>query len=150
MTKIGRNDRCHCGSTRKYKVCCLFKDEDVKKQEDLKYSVGQSTFSDKIQECIQHYTQLYPDHTFINITDDLNNANYKTYQLRNYTNDIIMLAERTNNNETVFSSRGQDTNDIIVMFRGSYRTFDFANLSNADTAVHKMITTRLAGKNDSA
>jgi len=24
---IGRNDPCHCGSGRKYKVCCLAKDE---------------------------------------------------------------------------------------------------------------------------
>jgi peptidoglycan hydrolase CwlO-like protein len=25
--KIGRNDPCHCGSGRKYKQCCLEKDE---------------------------------------------------------------------------------------------------------------------------
>jgi hypothetical protein len=25
--KPGRNDRCHCGSGRKYKQCCLEKDE---------------------------------------------------------------------------------------------------------------------------
>ncbi len=27
MTKIGRNAPCHCGSGRKYKKCCLAKDE---------------------------------------------------------------------------------------------------------------------------
>jgi SEC-C motif len=27
MTKLGRNDPCHCGSGRKYKHCCLLKDE---------------------------------------------------------------------------------------------------------------------------
>lgn len=25
--RLGRNDRCHCGSGRKYKQCCLEKDE---------------------------------------------------------------------------------------------------------------------------
>ena len=25
--KVGRNDRCHCGSGKKYKQCCLAKDE---------------------------------------------------------------------------------------------------------------------------
>lgn len=27
MTKVGRNDRCHCGSGKKYKRCCLAADE---------------------------------------------------------------------------------------------------------------------------
>ena len=27
MAKPGRNDRCHCGSGKKYKACCLTKDE---------------------------------------------------------------------------------------------------------------------------
>ena len=26
---LGRNDRCHCGSGRKYKQCCLAKDEEA-------------------------------------------------------------------------------------------------------------------------
>jgi tetratricopeptide (TPR) repeat protein len=29
MAKTGRNDPCPCGSGRKYKVCCLKKDEDA-------------------------------------------------------------------------------------------------------------------------
>lgn len=28
-TTLGRNDRCHCGSGRKYKQCCLEKDEQA-------------------------------------------------------------------------------------------------------------------------
>jgi len=27
MTSLGRNEPCHCGSGRKYKQCCLDKDE---------------------------------------------------------------------------------------------------------------------------
>jgi len=30
MAKIGRNDKCHCGSGKKYKKCCLEKDENLK------------------------------------------------------------------------------------------------------------------------
>ena len=29
MAKPGRNDRCPCGSGKKYKACCLTKDEAV-------------------------------------------------------------------------------------------------------------------------
>ena len=28
-SQLGRNDPCHCGSGRKYKQCCLGKDEDA-------------------------------------------------------------------------------------------------------------------------
>ncbi len=28
MKKMGRNEPCHCGSGRKYKKCCLRKDEE--------------------------------------------------------------------------------------------------------------------------
>lgn len=30
--KLGRNDPCHCGSGKKYKVCCLAKDEAKERQ----------------------------------------------------------------------------------------------------------------------
>lgn len=33
LTKaLGRNDPCHCGSGRKYKQCCLDKDETAERQ----------------------------------------------------------------------------------------------------------------------
>jgi hypothetical protein len=28
MKKLGRNEPCHCGSRKKYKKCCLRKDEE--------------------------------------------------------------------------------------------------------------------------
>ena len=33
MAKPGRNDRCPCGSGKKYKACCLTRDEAAKRQE---------------------------------------------------------------------------------------------------------------------
>ena len=32
MAKPGRNDRCHCGSGKKYKSCCLTKDEAAERE----------------------------------------------------------------------------------------------------------------------
>jgi len=32
MNKLGRNDKCHCGSNKKYKKCCLMRDELEKDQ----------------------------------------------------------------------------------------------------------------------
>jgi hypothetical protein len=36
QTTPGRNDPCHCGSGKKYKKCCLAKDEDAKQAEKAK------------------------------------------------------------------------------------------------------------------
>lgn len=34
--RLGRNDPCHCGSGRKYKHCCLAKDEAAERAERAK------------------------------------------------------------------------------------------------------------------
>lgn len=33
MNNLGRNQPCHCGSGKKYKKCCLRKDEDTRREE---------------------------------------------------------------------------------------------------------------------
>lgn len=33
MSKLGRNDACHCGSGKKYKKCCLEKDRQAERQQ---------------------------------------------------------------------------------------------------------------------
>ena len=40
MAKPGRNDRCPCGSGKKYKACCLTKDEAAERQELAKAQAG--------------------------------------------------------------------------------------------------------------
>lgn len=40
MAKPGRNDRCPCGSGKKYKACCLTKDETAERQELAKAQVA--------------------------------------------------------------------------------------------------------------
>ena len=40
MAKPGRNDRCPCGSGKKYKACCLTKDEAAEREELAKAQAG--------------------------------------------------------------------------------------------------------------
>lgn len=39
MTTLGRNQPCHCGSGRKYKKCCLRKDEDLRHDEQDRQAI---------------------------------------------------------------------------------------------------------------
>ena len=40
MAKPGRNDRCPCGSGKKYKACCLTRDEAAEREQLAKAQVG--------------------------------------------------------------------------------------------------------------
>lgn len=55
MSKIGRNDPCPCGSGKKYKKCCLSKDEVVRAKELVSVSEMSDTeldrFLDVPEEC---------------------------------------------------------------------------------------------------
>ena len=59
-----------------------------------------------------------------------------------------MIAEKNDSNKPFFESKCGSSTDIIVMFRGSFRTFEFTNLLNVDESIDKMINTRLNGKID--
>jgi hypothetical protein len=41
-TQLGRNDPCHCGSGRKYKQCCLAKDEAAARAARAEATAGES------------------------------------------------------------------------------------------------------------
>lgn len=131
MPKINRNDPCPCGSTRKYKVCCLVA-EQMKKQ---KYEYGQQTHServaslmDRFAEAIRETPTIKTPKKIIDITDDLEESTYRDYQIKNYTNDIIMIAEKTVKSESVFLTRvNSSASDIIIMYKGSYRTIEYSN-----------------------
>ena len=43
MKKTGRNDKCHCGSNKKYKKCCLHK--DIRKKLELEKAEKISIFN---------------------------------------------------------------------------------------------------------
>jgi hypothetical protein len=146
--KIARNDKCPCNSGKKYKQCCLSKDEALKSKELEKFIRGQDKSSEKIKFITDYLDEEYFDHKVINITDDLNIDNYRLYQIRNYDSKVIMIAEKTESNQTVFASRGPPENDIIIMYRGSYRSFKHDELINVVESIDQMIQTRLQGVED--
>jgi hypothetical protein len=46
MAKIGRNDPCPCGSGKKYKKCCLSRQEDEKKLQRIEQKTEENLFED--------------------------------------------------------------------------------------------------------
>jgi hypothetical protein len=126
--KIGRNDICKCGSGKKYKKCC-----EVLMRE-TKYTLGQIISSDKCRQLLNYFNEQdkYKDYRFIDITDDLTPESYREYQMKNYNNNIVMIAERKENNLGVFLERDKEDfreNDIILMRGGSYRIINSENIA---------------------
>lgn len=115
--KLGRNDKCYCGSAKKYKACCM-------NASASKYITGQINSSPKVIQMMEMFREMHPNHVFIDITDDMTSDQvYRDYQLHNIQSNIVMVAERREHNETVFASRIQDPEaDIMFMFHGAYRT----------------------------
>ena len=117
MIKLGRNDVCHCNSGKKYKKCCLESDV-MSKQEMNTYSP-----SEMMDITMEHLQNHFPNITFVNVSDILNNQSYRTLQLNHMKDNICQVAERMKKNERVFKDRDPDVNeyDLLLMFRGAYR-----------------------------
>jgi len=117
MIKIGRNELCHCNSGKKYKKCCLESDT-VAKQDMNTYSP-----SEMLDISMEHLQGHFPNITFVNISDILNNQSYRTLQLNHMKDSICQVAERIRKNERVFKDRDPETNeyDLLLMYRGAYR-----------------------------
>ena len=125
--KIGRNEMCRCGSGKKYKKCCEVLITETK------YTLGQTNLSDKCKEVLEYLNsqENYSNYRFIDITDDLTPVNYREYQMKNYNNNIVMIAEKKENNMGIFIERDKEefkNNDMIIMRGGSYRLFCSDNI----------------------
>jgi hypothetical protein len=144
MVKTKPNEECPCGSNKKYKKCCYSKDYNIKQDEEQKYINGQSSSSNKMTFCINYYKKMFEKYKIIDITDDINLDNYKTYHIKNYYNKTIMLAERTSKNEDFFTvkSNGDDTTDLIFMYKGIYRVIPINNIFKYDDDITNIINTR--------
>lgn len=146
MNKPKVNDSCYCGSDKKYKKCCLKKDVDLKYNENLKYTEGQTEHSDKITFCINFYSKLFENHKIINITNHVNKDNYKTYLMKNLNMKTIMLIEKTESNEELFmeksDSNGVHRNDIIIMYKGGYKIFPCIDILKYEDDIKKFIDYR--------
>ena len=147
--KIGRNDICPCGSGRKYKFCCFAKDSAPGGPKINIFDNNQSRpSSSQLQVCKDAFLVAYPDHKIIDISDTLNPLNYSVFQKTNYDKRIIMLAEKQDNNKEVFVKRLAEEADAMVLYRGSYRVFQFPEFRKCFDSICDMIDTRLAGKLD--
>jgi hypothetical protein len=140
MTKIGVNDICLCGSKKKYKKCCMIKEQEIKYEENLKYSEGQQNHSDKMKFCINFYTELFKQYKIINITDDISPDNYNTYLIKNLNSKIIMLAEKTYLNRELFLEKSDsDRNDLIIMHKGGYKILPALDILKYEDDIKKFI-----------
>ena len=144
--ETNRNERCACNSGKKYKNCCLNKTNQNKSKETENYTKGQESYSENLRIFADYLEDEYKNHEVINISDYLNIDNYRDFQIKNYTNKLIMIAEKNNNNSSVFATRG--CGDIIIMYKGSYRTFNQCDMMNVLDSIDKMIQIRLAGEED--
>ncbi len=98
---------------------------------ETKYTTGQANSSDMIKDVMKLIQEKRPAYRIIDITNVLNPDTYVEYQKANYFTNIVMVAERTESNEKVFAPRSNnEKSNVMVMYRGSYRTFNYelANL----------------------
>lgn len=147
MVKQNPNDKCHCNSDKKYKKCCMINDFKLKQNEELTYLNGQITSSEKVKFCINHYQPLFDKHKIIDITNNLNQDNYKTYHIKNYNNKTIMIAEKTEKNIDLFLEKSNlDSDDIIIMYRGAYKIFNLLDILKYDEDIVRIIEKRDNGE----
>src|SRR3990172_8385583 len=100
MVKLGRNDKCLCGSGKKYKTCCLNKVEEQKEETAASYVNGHEVSSDNVKMVHDYLAEEYQDHNVIDVTNILTEESYKPLQMKNYNANIIMVAERNDANES--------------------------------------------------
>lgn len=133
--KDDKNKPCSCGSKKKAKNCCM---KELKNQEIYKF--GQEDSSEMVSTCIIKLKERFINHRIIDITDLLNNNTYRPYQVANYYDNTIMVAEKKPCNEEVFKTRvDSELSNIMVMYHGSYRTFRFDYLDRVFESVCDMI-----------
>ena len=133
--KEPKNMPCECGSKKKAKHCCMKGTSAVNT-----YSTGQTDSSEQIIECMNMFKENFPEHRVIDITSKLSDITYKPYQLANFNSPVIMLAEKTVSNSSVFESRvNSPLSNIMVLYHGSYRTFEFSTLQSVFSSVCEMI-----------
>jgi len=134
--KDPKNLLCECGSRKKAKHCCL---KNLPPIPSI-YKTGQEKSSEKVMNCIALLKERYPSHKIIDITDGLSNSTYKPYQIANYTDPVIMVAEKTESNAAVFATRvDSEKSNMMVLYHGAFRTFPHEYLDRVFDSVCAMI-----------
>ncbi len=134
--KDPKNSPCECGSKKKAKHCCM---KNLPAIPSI-YKTGQEESSENVKDCMDLLQEKFPSHKIINITDKLSNSTYKPFQIANYTDQTIMVAEKTQSNAAVFATRvDSEKSDMMVMYHGSFRTFPHEYLERVIDSVCAMI-----------
>jgi hypothetical protein len=148
MNKLGRNDKCYCGSEKKYKKCCLSNDINIKQNEINKFENGHETNTENMKIVREFMSLKYDDHKVIDISDYITPQNYKIFQNKHFKEKTIMIVGKTWTNGSLFQVKGMENTDVIIMYRGSYRAFNFNNLLQVEESIDNMMKARLEWKVD--
>jgi hypothetical protein len=148
MNKLGRNDKCYCGSEKKYKNCCLNNDNTNKQKEIDKYENGHAPNTENMKIVHEFMSLKYDDHKVIDISDYINPQNYKIFQNKHFREKTIMIVGKTWTNGALFQVKGMENTDVMIMYRGSYRAFNFNNLLQVEQSIDNMMQARLEWKVD--
>ena len=137
MPKPGRNDKCPCGSNKKYKLCCINKPSD----EDLKYLNGHEISSENLIKVSEKLKEDYPDFKVIDVTNFIEESNYRQFQTKNFYDKTLMILEKNDKNKQMFKKRVPDNDklDIMVLYHGAYTSFVLTDMEEAWFKIKKMI-----------
>jgi hypothetical protein len=141
MVKFGVNDKCYCGSNTKYKKCCLKKEQTLEELEHALFMKGHPPSSEQTQEVMAKLLLEYKGYQVIDVSNILADDTYQKMQLMNFKHKTIMVAQKNNNNASVFDPRvGPIIDaDIMVMFQGSFKCFKYCNFGMASHDIKGMI-----------
>lgn len=125
--KQGRNERCACGSGKKYKQCC----GNIAAIESH-YRNANTIHTPSINILKYHLGIAFPKHTVKDLTELINLDTYVQYQKANFSKDVILVCERTAHSESLFLSRIQDPEANIMLFhQGKYLSFQSKDVADA-------------------
>lgn len=135
--KVGRNDKCPCGSNLKFKKCCESK---LSNNNKFKESEGTESISEQLLYCIEKLKLNFPNHLILNVSNGINKSTYTSYQMANMKEKNILIAERNNENLSVFTSRTDSIdNNIMILYHGHYRTFPGSSFDSVFDSATSMI-----------
>ena len=132
--KIARNDKCSCGSQKKYKQCCLNKTiEDI-------FTTNNPNISEKCSKYIQYLENQYPTCKVIDISNNLELSNYNNYQNKNLKKNTIMIAEKNERTIQIFiKKKNYPLADIIIMYNAGYVLFEEKDFESAKELIRRMM-----------
>ena len=116
--KVNVNDKCYCGSNKKYKKCCLLADQAKQIEENIYEQ------SEELTTAINILKQHFPEIEFKNVTTKLNTQTYRPMQINHFKDNVCQVAERIKTNDRVFKDRDNSEDgdyDLLLMYRGAYR-----------------------------